>query len=942
MNYACWFNIYKVIIILITISAPNYSQAQSYNFKNFTVEDGLPSTEFYDLYQDSRGYIWFTSDRGIVRYNSYEFETFSLENGLSNMVNFTFYKESENTFWINGFDGSFTFWDGTNFQPFKFNNQLKKYRQNKNEWYEIINIDSNNIYFINGNSPKTQQFSINRQSGKITTLKKKKLECSKNCSNKTKRLVNYKNAYEQDTERVKAILLERGYIYSTGKPIRISSEIEKSFIYNEFTAENDRLFIMSDEGLFQYNSSDIYQDPSHLIKNASITSALLTASNEIWATSLSKGVFKISPLLVENITFPKKKNQNIEGLHNYKDLLYAKSILGEVFIIDKENKSTSISLQGKRGFYRGHNDLMNPNVFYFGGVTYKNGNPILNTDFNNYISINSTRYIEYNYSDLSYYLTENDNKYLLFKLSKRALCLLFENENNMHIGTYDGIYSLSYNPMDKNKIKVEKSDFSNGMRVTDLAIVDGVLWASTIGDGLIYKINGTWKKLHQNILSSMSINSIFSSENNTLWVATNKGLNKLKYSLTDSKLVIESISVYDTSKGLNSNYIKDVSTLNNKIYIATDKGICHFDINDVNYPKPVMHIDGFQTGKEKHDGSSPIIKLNYNQNDIKISYTGISDYKPNNKSDNFYRYKLTQEDLYLDNKTEWKETNNRVLEYLNLEAGRYSFSVQCIDTNNGYSDIKSLNFEITPHFSQTTIFRLLLGIILLISLMSIWKLRSNILKKQLSFDLRLKNAELKTLRNQMNPHFVFNSINTIQNYIFTNKKTEANSYIHTLSKLIRKSLNFSARDDISLTEEIQFVTDYLSLEKMRFRDKFNFKIKIDNTIVTDRIKIPSLISQPIIENAVKHAFKNIDYVGMIIINYEIHYNQIIITILDNGIGFKRRENNTSKHKSFGIDIVKQRLELLNEKNNNDMAKIIIAKKLPKGTSVIIKMPIKKS
>ena len=193
----------------------------------------------------------------------------------------------------------------------------------------------------------------------------------------------------------------------------------------------------------------------------------------------------------------------------------------------------------------------------------------------------------------------------------------------------------------------------------------------------------------------------------------------------------------------------------------------------------------------------------------------------------------------------------------------------------------------------------------------------------------------------MNPHFIFNSINAVQSYIFSGMKAEANIYIHSLSKLMRKSLKFSRCETISLSEEIEFLKEYMLLEQMRFDSLFEFTIKFDETIDKDVIFIPPLVIQPIVENAIKHAFKSMKSGGKILIDYQVKEKLVHISVVDNGKGINQKERNRSKdHQSLGLEIVRQRLSLINEKLNINDAGIEIRSNAPSGTICHITLPIK--
>ena len=174
----------------------------------------------------------------------------------------------------------------------------------------------------------------------------------------------------------------------------------------------------------------------------------------------------------------------------------------------------------------------------------------------------------------------------------------------------------------------------------------------------------------------------------------------------------------------------------------------------------------------------------------------------------------------------------------------------------------------------------------------------------------------------INPHFIFNSLNSIQSFILQNDKLQASIYLSKFSDLMRKTLEYSQKEYISLNEELEALTLYIELEQKRFEGKFNFEIKADPTINKNKCKIPSMIFQPFVENSIWHGFMHKEGNGMLLINLTLNKSKgvVVCTIQDNGIGReKARELNKNKPKreSHGIDITNQRLSILNSLNNSE-------------------------
>jgi len=339
----------------------------------------------------------------------------------------------------------------------------------------------------------------------------------------------------------------------------------------------------------------------------------------------------------------------------------------------------------------------------------------------------------------------------------------------------------------------------------------------------------------------------------------------------------------------------------------------------------------------------PSATLNHDQNDVSIFYTGITYRKPKNES--VYRYRLSKNEQ----ETEYKYTNNRSLQFGNLEPGEYSFDIAARNNNNIWSENPEVfTFTIKPHYSETLAFKVLATGLLLLFAFWLYKYRERQLlnkekqKQDLKeAELRNKISELDALRNQMNPHFIYNSLNSIQNFIFQNDPVKANYLLSRFSRLMRSSLQLSKLENISLKDEIDYIKNYLELEKMRFEDKFDYKIYIDPDLPDD-LKLPPLLVQPLIENAVKHGLPKSEKHGEIVISYLEDNEYLVISVKDNGKGYMNNVKvNEEKKGPNALDIIRDRIEIINNVTNSQAHFRIQAMKeseIVQGTNAEIRIP----
>ncbi len=196
-----------------------------------------------------------------------------------------------------------------------------------------------------------------------------------------------------------------------------------------------------------------------------------------------------------------------------------------------------------------------------------------------------------------------------------------------------------------------------------------------------------------------------------------------------------------------------------------------------------------------------------------------------------------------------------------------------------------------------------------------------------TYDRELAKLELRLLRSQINPHFVFNSINSIKGFIVKNDTRTAVSYINKFAALIRLILNYSRNSNVKLVEEIACLTAYTELENMRFEKNFEFTITADSKAIDlENVQIPPMIIQPYVENAIRHGLLNKATKGKLSISFEKKENQLLCCIEDDGIGREAAANLKARplHQSLGMQITEERIALANDiaGNANHEAQII--------------------
>lgn len=369
------------------------------------------------------------------------------------------------------------------------------------------------------------------------------------------------------------------------------------------------------------------------------------------------------------------------------------------------------------------------------------------------------------------------------------------------------------------------------------------------------------------------------------------------------------------------------------------------DFSDINFSKiPVLNTITVNdslvyTRDEKKSGGT--IELGHFQNNLSFSFSAQEFYFPERIE---YAYQLSGIDK------DWHYTHsfNRKINYTRLKPGNYVFSLKAqIRGGNWQSDPVEYYIVIRPAIWQTGWFKVLC--IALASCLIIWLVRWRIRsvkrqeQKRILHEKELLELEAKALRAQMNPHFIFNSLNSIKSLINKNENDKAAAYLTTFSKLIRTLFQNSDKREISLYEELETCKLYAQVEKLRFGDKVNFVFDIGESIDLKDIKVPALIMQPFIENAIWHGLVPKESGGTVLVSVKEQNGSIECTIEDDGIGrelskqYKAQFEST--HQSKGISLTQSRLELDKLLNNREDAIRIVDKNSgqggPAGTTVII-------
>jgi hypothetical protein len=305
-----------------------------------------------------------------------------------------------------------------------------------------------------------------------------------------------------------------------------------------------------------------------------------------------------------------------------------------------------------------------------------------------------------------------------------------------------------------------------------------------------------------------------------------------------------------------------------------------------------------------------------------------------------YRYRLDSES----GNWHYTDHSDRNISFTNLDPGWYNLEIQATDTEGSWGISKRLAIHINPYYYQTLFFRIVLPMFLiLIAGLGIWGALKHMRGRERQ---KMDTLRHQALRGQMNPHFIFNSLNSINYFISKNDTLSANRYIADFSKLIRTVLNNMNEDYVRLSVELGSIEDYLKIEYLRFGNKFDYSLEVDPQVVPESIMVSPGIVQPFIENAIWHGLMGLDgRRGLIRVSLMMKDNLLVCIVEDDGVGRARSEamkDSNLPRKPKGISLALERLRIINSLQGTNY-RIVFSDLHPDrvdtGTRVEIEMPV---
>jgi len=949
---------------------------QDYSYTHYDISDGLAGSTVYCITQDKDGFIWTGTETGVSRFDGTHFRNFTTKDGLPDVEILEMFGDSRGRVWMAPFRKSICYYY-----------KGKIYNQDNDSLLRSMHFRGNIQHFAEDASgailiQESSALHLLHADGQMTVIDsihgKPIVHCHAISSSLDGHFLvqHIDSLYQFDGSRFTTL-----FRISFMDPIRIPGYIcispgtvvwrktnDSACIRSLTTGRMQKIpfaylnyrhvgySIVSDSLIYTNESAGSTEFNFHsgqtknFLPGVEVSRTFRDDEGNTWFTTIGQGLFRLNSAFIRNIHL-RQPFYSTCSVHAIKELN------NELLVGSNRNSIFRFRLPGLESLGLQRLDAQEKKRVVFIDTLDK-GRMIYGTDYN--LEVRANRKDTLNAVGVSIKSAYLKNKHQLLVAgsggaivvtvnpfgrndtlwSERATTLYYRNDTT-YVGTLNGLYRITESPKRHTEFLGRDIPF---LRKRIAAIVEsssGILWIAPYDDaGIIGLQNdrivrqlGRQQGLTSDICKTMAL------EKDYLWVGTDKGLNKIDLRYPDAPIM-----QFTANDGLGSNVINTIFVDSPMVYVGTPAGLSVFDETKATSSERcrLSLLDITSSGKTIL-GDSSHLHLSYQQNNIHFEFVGIS-YK--SAGNILYKYRL----IGLD--TAWKTTKETFLDYPTLPSGNYALQIFAINKFGTISSQLSQHFTIATPFWRTTWFAIVVLAAFLSFVWFIVSLRIRQIRRrqqeEKQLHRRMTEMEHMALLAQMNPHFIFNCLNSIQQYIFNQDIFAANKYITGFSKLIRETLQNSTRSFITIGDEVSFLSAYLSLEKLRFKDKMDFSITVAPDIDQHTVIIPPMLIQPYAENSMRHGLRHkTTGKGFIRIAIERSARSLTITVEDNGIGRETAARyKTAEHieyQSRGMTLTAERISMMNTIHDEGIGVNVIDlsddQGRPAGTRVIVRFPL---
>jgi signal transduction histidine kinase/ligand-binding sensor domain-containing protein len=919
--------------VLVLMMAPIAAFSQENSYLNFGVAEGLPSVEVYTVIKDKKGFLWFGTDNGVVRFDGGKFEVFNLELGLVDPVVFGLHEDQMGRIWFRSFTGKLAYFYNEKIVPYRYNDSIQKFTKNAvisgltYDSLDNLNLSINNRFIRIDSSGELSMEKINLDTLELRRFKENNLPLfAHGSATPDLKVLKVDHRYlgieptdnNRSTENVYYFKWNGEEYFSLNSGIyKIGNTLEKvykasSLIIASHIDKKNKLWIgLLNKGLIRFEDSDFKKiNIIEELSEKSITGILEDDEKGYWITTLEKGVYYFPNFAVKQFRLP--SNSKITAVNSISNNVITSDFSG---IISAFQAGTGKMTWQKKIPYPINTtfaDRKNQLWASTGGGTYildetgailKNNLPSNLIDFtyskNKILGLTSYRYFEFD---------ENGNNKALKNPDSQFRNLL-ATDDEIYMGGKNGLYlyDLDFN------LKKELSYFRD-IKITNLTQVnDSIILASTTGSGLILYNKKSQQSVSYNRAHNFIANNIYSLviHNSTLWLGTEKGISVCAIaSLLKGQPEFQFIT---RNNGLVSDKVNFLSILKNELWAFSDEGYVKFPLSEIRYANknPVAYLKEFIVNSDTISYSQPI-ELANDQNNINIKL-GFLSY---NNQNILTRFRLSEKD------ESWTVSEDWNYEFNSLAPDDYKFEVQYSTDNFVWepTGIKLLFTIHPPWWSKLYFYLIILAFIIFIALnlyyrrVNRYKERDAYLsvineqqKKLLTAEIEVTERERNRIANDLHDGVSTDliSINLMLKRI-SNKldkeevseiETQLNNTISEIKSIIY-DLTPPGLQFFGLSAGIQ---NYITIIKKNSSIDINYEFKGEELKDPHTGGIIFRIVQELITNSIKHADCSV-----ITIHIETTQDALALHYTDNGQGFDMQKVTMG----LGLSSIQSRVELL--------------------------------
>jgi two-component sensor histidine kinase len=936
-------------MILFMISRGFAAFAQGPSLIRYSIDDGLPSNMVYSVIQDSKGFLWFATDRGIARFNGLSFERFSTFDGLADNESFNITEDYNERLWISAYNGTLCYFKDGKFHTAENTPFLKL--PFKSEPIMTTVCRDSSVFFSFVDRSKYAKI----KDGKLKIIDLKKLNGQLDIDHLISFLVKDVGAYDLVYKDQIVSIDSAGKILNT-RFLKANSQ------YHLFYNDQSQVYLFSEHNLYNAKEEllchfathiDIGKTPllrirkigndyffcsqdglfingtTKILDGKQVSGIAMDLSGNYWITTLKYGVYKMSRDFKEVREFSNVYSGPVlyaETLPNYlffltyinKNLNWiatnqTETVTGVAKTGDKIHKFPNMdSARSFFSFIRGtdvitrwvlkNGQLSNFNL-HDEAISVRN----VYTDGGYYNIVNYNSVLRIKHDDKGALVPGSDRLLFLNKAGTKIFAYAMDNHNFLWCSTVDSIYKI------KDGIIYPQPQYHYAFRQI------GTMGNYLIGvndENKMIICNNVGDRVYTDSASNMDCiwDKIYRLDSNRAIISTNNYYRLLTVKASAGKPDF-------TLSIIENQFIPQQAEL-----ICCDSSNCYFLKNGSvtaiglkqlleTPPAPKVYIMSLTTVKGSYAINSPVYISYGESKNISIKFNPLS----------FDRAKLKYEfSISKDGSESWGPVSTNELNLFNVDYGQHTIKVR-VSGLSGKPAYDTFTLIVARPFWATWWFVAICCLAVIISMiLTIWLTSSRILKKRkkkFETEIKYQTSEFKALNALMNPHFIFNSLNNIQGLINDDNKESANQYLTIFSQLVRQNMHNISQELISVEKEMILVTNYLHLEQLRFKAHLNFFIDIEDGIDLHDIFIPPLLIQPIVENAVKHGILPMQSEESYVhIRLKEQDDELHIEVEDNGVGITyAQQHKRTLHESTGLANIQKRIEHLKMIHNQDIS-----------------------